>query len=632
MKVFWNKLKTKIYVLDLTLLFLTLVLVAPFFVLAFYNNPSIDDFSFVYLVKKMGFWGAQYNWYTTWTGRYSSMFILSVHPLWFKSLVLYKFISLGIIFFTIHAFYRLINLFFNTSSLILNTVIALAFSFTFFSGMPSLVQGIYWEPGSVTYQLANILLLHLSVNLIRLIISTSKKRSSLWLVINSFLIIIICGLNETSMLLTVVLLPFLMFVDFFLVKRINILLIKFEILAIICSLIVFLAPGNKGREDSFVFENSKDLFFTISSSFVSAWEYIISWIATPQIIITSILAIFLFLSLIEKKGEVINKIKWYYSVIALVLGYVFVAISLSPGFWALGAPAPSRTINVSYWLFSCSWIAFLFFLFQLISPILIKLKKEINYVLIFGFTLLLIFAKNDTYSTATNDVFSGSAAIYNLQFKERDSLMRTCENEVCSIPSFSVFPSSIFNQELSADDSDWWNHVYGLYYGKKAVHLVYRDPLNSASFFFNFENENNSMLQNLHTITDEVAFSLPNSSVILSEEAYGATFSVAIKDLPNKKTTDFVGLRISGQFYSETLLSKTMLVISIQDTTTEESVLWQSKNVFYKEKDLKKWIKTDFTIPLQKDILKPNNKVTIYLWNNGDVAKIFMDDFKIIFY
>lgn len=252
MKELYLKIKSNTLVLDVVLLAISLVLVLPFFILTFYNNPSIDDYSFVFLVKTMGFWGAQHNWYTTWTGRYSSMFILSLHPLLLESLILYKIISVFIIFFTIHAFYRLVSFLYSKPTFVIKLIISIIFSFAFFSGMPSVVQGLYWEPGSITYQLANILLLYLIINVIRLIIAPNKQVSFSKLGISYFLIIVIGGLNETSMLLMVVLLLFLTGIDFLLRRKINFTLLTFMATAVISALIVLLAPGNKGREASFV--------------------------------------------------------------------------------------------------------------------------------------------------------------------------------------------------------------------------------------------------------------------------------------------------------------------------------------------------------------------------------------------
>lgn len=68
------------------------LLLFPYIFISFYNHPSVDDYFFTYKVHTLGFWGAQYDWFTTWTGRYFSTLILSFHPLWLKVSFIYKII------------------------------------------------------------------------------------------------------------------------------------------------------------------------------------------------------------------------------------------------------------------------------------------------------------------------------------------------------------------------------------------------------------------------------------------------------------------------------------------------------------------------------------------------------------
>ena len=144
----------------LTLSF-SLLLILPFLILTFYTNPSIDDYAFPYYVLKLGFWETQFNWYTTWTGRYASSFILSLHPLLFNSLLTYKLLAFFLFILTTHAVYRFLLSLFFTSQKQASLILALVFTFVFINGMPNITQGFYWLTGSVTYQLGNPLILYL---------------------------------------------------------------------------------------------------------------------------------------------------------------------------------------------------------------------------------------------------------------------------------------------------------------------------------------------------------------------------------------------------------------------------------------------------------------------------------------
>ena len=70
---------------NLILLTVATILILPFIVISFFTNPSVDDYSFYEFSEKLGYWGAQKFWYTSWTGRYFSSAILAAHPMYFKA-------------------------------------------------------------------------------------------------------------------------------------------------------------------------------------------------------------------------------------------------------------------------------------------------------------------------------------------------------------------------------------------------------------------------------------------------------------------------------------------------------------------------------------------------------------------
>ena len=67
------------------LMVFSILIIAPYFILTYFNNPSIDDFSFAIKTLDLGYWQAQVSAYTIWNGRYFSSFVLSAHPMVFES-------------------------------------------------------------------------------------------------------------------------------------------------------------------------------------------------------------------------------------------------------------------------------------------------------------------------------------------------------------------------------------------------------------------------------------------------------------------------------------------------------------------------------------------------------------------
>ena len=138
-------------------LLLGLVSIAPFLIISYYNQPSVDDFYFTVKSQSIGALNAQIEWYLTWTGRYFSTFILSINPLVYNNLMLYKtipvllivglWLSLSLLVQAIFINIKTKHLFFISTSIMT----------LFFFQMPSISQGVYWLAGAVTYQLGNIL-------------------------------------------------------------------------------------------------------------------------------------------------------------------------------------------------------------------------------------------------------------------------------------------------------------------------------------------------------------------------------------------------------------------------------------------------------------------------------------------
>jgi hypothetical protein len=60
---------------------LAAILLSFYLYLSFFCVPAVDDYTFAFLVKDKGLLAAQEYWYTTWTGRYTSSFLISLNPL-----------------------------------------------------------------------------------------------------------------------------------------------------------------------------------------------------------------------------------------------------------------------------------------------------------------------------------------------------------------------------------------------------------------------------------------------------------------------------------------------------------------------------------------------------------------------
>ncbi|PIQ14849.1 MAG: hypothetical protein COW67_11575, partial [Flavobacteriales bacterium CG18_big_fil_WC_8_21_14_2_50_32_9] len=422
---------------------------------------------------------------------------------------LYKLIPILLLILTVHSIFRFFKIVFAIRNTVYAFLIACLISFLYLNEMPTLVQGIYWEPGAITYHLANVFLLYLFINLYK-VVTTNGQILLKQHAINMFLIIAICGLNETSMLLCVLLLfSFLGYVVLF-QKQLNSTLIFYFLLSTTCFLVVFFAPGNQVRSREFVAENH-DLLFTIIESFKVSLKSFFYWgFSVPNIILSFSVAVFSFFYSIKVNIKVI--------LFCAIIGFLFVTATFVTGFWSIGNLPPDRTINVAYWNFVILWIASVFIVASWIksrffsSIILPKIKCDILVLLTIFLLLGFSFFGTSNYAMVIDDLLSGKAKTYSNEFVERENTLFSCKEDICSIPTFLAYPASIFNEEIGTGIRYNNNEIYAHYYNKKGVRLEFIPPTFSDTYFFNLESENNELLENLHTLTSENSSSPPNSS------------------------------------------------------------------------------------------------------------------------
>jgi len=128
--------------------------------------------------------------------------------------------------------------------------------------------------------------------------------------------------------------------------------------------------------------------------------------------------------------------------------------------------------------------------------------------------------------------FSGKAFNYNYEWTKRIKKMNLADkNAVCEIPSFSMYPSSIFNEDITSDDLNWNNKEFARYYGVKGVRVIKRKSCVTNSFFLNFDTEENKKFNNANSITNELSFSPPNSSLQNGTDTYSVIFEKLLGEL-----------------------------------------------------------------------------------------------------
>ncbi|AHM60063.1 hypothetical protein D770_09030 [Flammeovirgaceae bacterium 311] len=459
-------------------LFALLIVMAalfPFLLLAFYNHPSADDYCYAHRTNDMGFWPVQAFHYYSWTGRYMATALLTLDPVDFQDLTLYRLLPV----FLFVSFGASIYLF--VSKLLPNVVtrdrLTLSFLifFLYVVRLPSITEAFYWMSGSVTYQLASILSLFLFSVIIHLHAQQRRSKRFLYTLVAAVLCVVIVGLNETSMMLLCVALFLWLAIRFYLTRKIDKPLLVLLLVTILASVVVIAAPGNFIR----MAEKPKrfDVFISIYGPIRYSLTYILHWLPF------SVLLLLLFFSDLLKR--IAQSIRSYYrlpvisprhvGLLALAV-FFFIALGFLPSFVAQGSTPPARTVNMIYLLYIFSGLA-------VVLAVLISMQMQHiaipeiprSYRIVLGvlFLIMLVFWPNKI-RTAYQDLAKGTAYQYDLEMQARYRHLSKCTAENCIVPPLENKPHSIYSYDLASAPTE---QIY--YYNQCLSHYFHKDNIST---------------------------------------------------------------------------------------------------------------------------------------------------------
>ncbi len=238
-----------------------LAIFATFMALSFFNYPVADDFCAAAKARDLGFFKALAFWYQNWSGRYT------LHSVWTAVMMpqdifqTYRIAPMLLLTSTWLSFSFLIARI-AQGRLLTHWILLLGgiSSILFIAGVPDVAQTFYWMGGSITYQLANILLLLLLGLLVwRETTAHNDRRHTLIFWLSSLLVIAIIGANEISLFLTVSILCCGALYAVWTRRDSRMFWIVLLVIALIAALISVLAPGNYQRYSNSIGENDSTL-------------------------------------------------------------------------------------------------------------------------------------------------------------------------------------------------------------------------------------------------------------------------------------------------------------------------------------------------------------------------------------
>lgn len=610
---------------------LVIALLSPFFCLAFFTIPSIDDYQFAQYVREHGLLGTPIHYYQVWTGRFSAMTLLSLHASLLDYVLSYRVIILLMMLLSWHAIFYFIR-----SSLQIKGVLkSLLFSgmllFAYVSIMPEMVQGFFWVPGAITYQLGNLLMLYFSGIVLKYFFQEEATIPWYAGLANALLIVVVCGLNETAMVLMCFISGSAILYYVLKHKRINAWLAIYFLLAMASSIAVYVAPGNDVRAAQDAGGRlSPDVLKAIIASISSSGQLLGEWLSSGYILALSFIFL-LFLSAVKPRISLNTRSIQVY-VIGVLWLFGLIVLSVFPVQYVYGELTPRRSINITCWLFIISWMIVLWGGYLITGHWYRDyVSKYLNGFLIIGVLLLLATGLNKTERLylAWDDLLSGRAAAFAAQFQERDEILRSCTDHICTYPGFTVFPKSIFNEAISRDKDNHFTQAFAKFYGHAGVQQEFRDPEFLERFEYDLENQKQSSLSNLASITDEVSNSGRYSSKVKPNSGYSVGFSIPFWKLKVKNIYLLNAVEFSVWSHCPDTNCDASLVMVIVNASGEK-VFWKDLPLRTKAEG-EPWQHNALQWPLLDEHLVESNELLLYVWNRGENV-VYVDDLEVLVY
>ncbi len=191
-----NEPRWKLLIIGLAAVILVLAII-PFVYTGTFARYQADDYCSAQLLRTDGFWGAQWESYTGWSNRFSTMFVTGlIDPLNVVGMqILPGLLIVGLLL----SAYLLLRRIGSLLGLGLNSILlfALAAMITFFAlyTTPSQFQSYYWRSGSITYTLPIICLFIL----LSVLLKRREKAGAWWqLVLIALFSFFAAGFSETN--------------------------------------------------------------------------------------------------------------------------------------------------------------------------------------------------------------------------------------------------------------------------------------------------------------------------------------------------------------------------------------------------------------------------------------------------
>lgn len=444
----------------------------PLLALSWFNHPSAaDDYCFADTAVRYGFWQAQQYYYDGWTGRYFSNFLVHGSPLVWGWYTGYKFIPALMAIAWVGAAYLFIvellhdlvpvNAVRRVGLLLTGTLF-----FLYMLQLPSVVEAFVWMASVTVYTVPTILMLYWGAVLLRWYrqpAGTLRVATGVWAGVLIFLIV---GCGETHMLLLISILLSVLVYRVGIDRLVDWRMAGLLCVALVSAWLVFRAPGNAVRMNGGA--TGGDLLGGLVLSVKWLISNVPGWfVKTPLVPLSALwlLAGSNYLNQGHTLSAFFRVPLWY---AFLVIGGLLLATVL-PSFYATQV-LTLRAINVTYAVFLVGWFYLLTTYLPRTQPI--SVPKPPVWLLFFIGALMtsgsLRFSQ--PMKQLYRDLLSGRAATYDREMTARHHYLVTAKSaDTLRLAPLTVYPASLFLEDVRTDPTHWWNRCQSGYYHHKTI-------------------------------------------------------------------------------------------------------------------------------------------------------------------
>lgn len=464
--------------------------VIPLLLLASFNHPSADDFSYGLLTAHI--WNdtgsiletlnaafiTVKNTYLNWQGSFSGVFLMALQPsifgeTWYSmgTYIILTGLLVGMLFLT----KTLFVLFLTKSKQYAYLIGFILFVFSI-QLAPYPRQSYYWYNGSIYYTFFYGIALIFSALVLKMQRSDNPKKRILLQVLSIVLALIIGGSNYVTALQTALL---LMLFSIYLIasKCKNIAPVLIVFFALIAALgVSILAPGNRIRQA--MIPSHPSVVQAIIASFFWTGLHIFKWTSLYLIGLYLVLAPYIVHAV--RSSTLSFKKPW----LVALIGFTVLAAGIAPSIYGLGTP-PERVQNIVYYLFVLFASITVFYttgwfqrkqirVFSNEFEQWAKRKQLHSPVSIFLFGALVLFAAfvqepDIAVKESIQSLVSGEAKQYDVEANERLKWYLDKRIKRVRVHKFSAKPSLLFNGDVDSNVDYWQNTTVAKYYDKESV-------------------------------------------------------------------------------------------------------------------------------------------------------------------